>query len=135
MKIKGVKRTLVFNMFSGHCAYCGKKITLSNFETDHIFSSVEYQSLQFANAEIFNPGTGELITSYNHLANLFPSCVSCNRIKKEDSLSVFRYHLSSYRDNIFVKNKMLRTLNALGLIVVMSKPVIFFYEKVLSNSH
>ena len=70
MAINKKVRERVFNKYDGYCAYCGKKITIKNFQVDHIVSK-------------HNWGTDDI-------SNLNPSCRSCNHYKRSNNLEGFR---------------------------------------------
>ena len=122
-------------MFASRCAYCGCKITYDRFEVDHVYSSVEFHALQFAQAEIFSVQDGSVIDRYNDIQNLFPSCIQCNRIKKEKSIEDFRKYLSQLRDSLIQKQPKLRILFNMGILPLSQNPIIFHFEKVPSNRH
>ena len=65
-----VDRQKVYDKYNGHCAYCGKAITIKDMQVDHILSKR-------------NGGT-------NDIANLNPSCRLCNHYKRAYSIESFR---------------------------------------------
>lgn len=68
-------RLEVYNKFDGHCAYCGKKITFSELQVDHI------------NCDESKPRE-------NTINNLYPSCADCNLFKSNSSnIEVFRKNI------------------------------------------
>lgn len=72
-QLSAYKRNLVFNMFNGHCAYCGSSLDKLDFHSDHI---VPYNQ-----------------TADNSLSNLLPACPKCNMIKGTLSIEQFREHI------------------------------------------
>lgn len=74
-------RQLVHKKYNGHCAYCGKKIEMSEMQVDHIEPQRPYNG---------QGGTDEI-------NNLNPSCRRCNHYKRA-------HHLEEYR-------KMIRTIH------------------------
>lgn len=58
----------------GRCAYCGKSITLSTMQIDHIIPKAR----------------GWKVSDVNDYSNLAPSCKSCNLYKRNHSLEGFR---------------------------------------------
>lgn len=68
-------REAVYAKCEGHCAYCGKAITIRQMQVDHVKS--------------FTMGGSSEIT------NLMPSCVLCNRCKGGDTLEWFRKYIEN----------------------------------------
>ena len=65
-----VDRQKVYDKYNGHCAYCGKAISLKDMQVDHILSKR-------------NGGTDDI-------KNLNPSCRMCNHYKRANSIECFR---------------------------------------------
>ncbi len=63
-------RVIVFNQFGGRCAYCGWILSFAVFTIDHILPK--------------NLG------GTDKLDNLFPSCRTCNHLKRNNRLEKFR---------------------------------------------
>lgn len=64
-------RDEVYSLFDGHCAYCGEEIPKSKMQVDHIES--HYMHL-----------------GKDELANYYPSCALCNRVKSYRTMEEFR---------------------------------------------
>jgi len=93
-KLTKEQRLAIFNMYSGHCAYCGCVISENKFDVDHLKSVREMHGV------MLNPEN-------DVISNLVPSCRSCNRRKGslplecfrksiEDQLNQFRKYGSSF---------------------------------------
>ena len=63
-------KEFIHKMLNGHCAYCGKKVTLEKITRDHIVPK--------------SKGGG------NTVENILPSCKKCNGTKGDTSLEEFR---------------------------------------------
>jgi hypothetical protein len=84
MKPHQSKRLRVFEMYQGHCAYCGGKLQdLVNFTLDH----VEPQS---------KGGTWKY-------GNLMPACYNCNACKGDKTIEGFRQEILERLDPGFVQ--------------------------------
>lgn len=70
-----IDRKAVYLKCDGHCAYCGKKITLRTMQVDHI------QPKSRGGTDDFK--------------NLMPSCRSCNHYKRADTLEEFREKIAT----------------------------------------
>jgi 5-methylcytosine-specific restriction endonuclease McrA len=74
-----INRQEVHAKYSGHCAYCGKVITIKEMQVDHIVSKSHHR---------FIPRQDKF--DINNLDNLNPSCRSCNHYKRALSIEDFR---------------------------------------------
>jgi len=73
------KRKMIFNKYNGKCAYCGSKITIGNFDVEHIKPKT-------------NGGS-------SHINNLLPSCKTCNGFKASLSIEEFRTKIENLKHN------------------------------------
>lgn len=64
------KRKKVYAKCKGHCAYCGRPITLEEMTADHVVPKAAGGS--------------------NKISNLLPCCRECNSSKANSSLSQYR---------------------------------------------
>lgn len=107
-------RLKVFKKFNGRCAYCGCKIS-GRFHIDHI-------SPILRKTDQYNP-------SLNKIDNLYPSCVTCNCSKGTLSIEEFRRKLKSKLTTIEKESATFSLLKKYGLIKVVQKDVVFYFEK------
>ena len=109
-KFSKEERKQIYDMFGGHCAYCGCEITLQQMQADHI------EPLELGGAD--------------ELSNLYPSCRSCNHYKHTMTIERFRAALERMpnvlmRDNVTYKNAV-----RFGLIQHPESPkIVFYFEK------
>lgn len=99
-------RYLVFNKFSGRCAYCGHPITFDKMQIDHIVPDY----------------------SNNTFSNLNPSCYSCNFLKSNHDLEKFRSLVSVGAYNLSNSSHLFRALLRYGQIQLNLQPVQFYFE-------
>lgn len=108
------ERQQIYEMFNGHCAYCGCEITLQQMQADHI------EPLELGGAD--------------EISNLYPACRSCNHYKHTFTLERFRNALEHMpnvlmRDSVTYKNAV-----RFGLIKHPENPKVeFYFEKVRNN--
>ena len=102
------KREIVFNKYVGHCAYCGEKITLKNFQVDHIVP--KYRG-------------GD-----SHIDNLNPSCRSCNRAKATFLIEEFRELIMRKVKTVRRSNANFTLLERYGVIKQIKTEVKFYFE-------
>jgi hypothetical protein len=92
------QRTFIYEMFNGHCAYCGMKVDFSSkskmgFVVEHIIPErIIVEKVKF----------------YPWWLNLAPSCARCNNRKMIKSISEFRaYMLQQIRlIHVFMENHL-----------------------------
>lgn len=72
-KLTKEQRQQIYDMFNGHCAYCGCEITLSEMQVDHI-------------VPLRRGGKDEI-------ENMYPSCRSCNHYKHTLTVEEFREYV------------------------------------------
>lgn len=76
-------RERVWKKFGGHCAYCGKDLTLKQMQVDHMFPQAILLRDQ------------SQADSIHSIDNLYPSCRRCNHYKRSYTLPEFRKLLST----------------------------------------
>ena len=96
------QRKLVYQMYDGHCAYCGCELELKDMQVDHFNSVYAYDGK-------------------DELENYMPSCRQCNFYKRACTVEQFRQNLKETMlvglkktfliDNIFL-------LNILSVLIV-----------------
>ena len=110
------ERQQIYDMFNGHCAYCGCEITLKQMQADHI------EPLELGGAD--------------KISNLYPSCRSCNHYKHTMTIERFRQALERMpsvlmRDSVTYKNAV-----RFGLIKHPENPKVkFYFEKYQTPRH
>ncbi len=110
-------RKEVFNMFNGHCAYCGCEIEEDKFDVDHIKS------------HMLNKGIDDI-------SNYYPACKDCNKFKLHFTMEEFRNNikdtvrLCSKRNKNYLWDRIYRKY---GLDKNPDKEIKFYFE-VLDNA-
>ena len=112
-------REQVYNKYGGHCAYCGCPLEYKDMQVDHI-ESVYASSLLKKEVN-------------DSIENYMPSCRMCNFYKSTSTIEQFRNNLQ----NMLMRNVRLpfdyRLALKYGLIKEDIKPIIFYFEKGISN--
>lgn len=101
-------RRKVYEMYDGHCAYCGKEIDIKDMQVDHI------QSVKLGGAD--------------EIANYRPACRSCNFYKSTMSVEGLREQLGLIVGRL-EKLLTFRLALAHGLIRLTGRPVKFYFEE------
>lgn len=74
--------------------------------------------------------TGEVRNIYaDTLENQFPACAPCNLFKTSYSLEMFRKQISLQVERGRKSSVNFRTAERFGLVEVVEKPVVFWFEK------
>ena len=104
-----IDRQKVYDKYNGHCAYCGKPITIKDMQVDHILPKR-------------NGGT-------NDIDNLNPSCRLCNHYKRANSIESF----CDFALGGIIKRLMMiylfRVAFDYGMITIYGWDKKFYYEK------
>ena len=108
------ERQQIYDMFNGHCAYCGCEITLQQMQADHI------EPLELGGAD--------------EISNLYPACRSCNHYKHTMTIERFRQVLERMPSVLMRDNVTYRNAVRSGLIKHPENPKVeFYFEKVRDN--
>jgi hypothetical protein len=112
------QRIKVYNKYSGHCAYCGKEISLKDMQVDHIVPKRAHPLYLI-----------DLPNGVDGADNLNPSCRRCNHYKRAENLETFRKMLKTLheRTQIIYINKVAEDY---GIIKVNPWDGKFYFERV-----
>jgi len=112
-------RTLVYNKFDGHCAYCGCELEMKDMQVDHIVP-------KYRNNEKWHQHE----IGSDDIDNLNPSCRMCNYYKRMNDLETFRNNLTEMLMRNVRRPFDYRLALKYGLIKEDVQRVIFYFEKV-----
>ena len=101
-------RREVYEMYGGHCAYCGREIDIKDMQVDHVQS-------------VYLGGEDER-------SNYRPACRSCNFYKSTMSVEGLREQLGLIAGRL-EKLFIFRLALAYGLIQLTGRPVKFYFEE------
>lgn len=135
MKLSAKQRRAVRAMFGGKCAYCGCELPEKGWHADHVepcFRKMEVVPRD----ERKNPLAFEVRHSgdfyndtANRLENFYPACAPCNLFKATFSLEMFRQQIAEQVVRARKSSVNFRTAERFGLITVVEKPVVFWFEQ------
>ena len=100
-------RSEIYEMYGGHCAYCGREIDIKEMQVDHVQS-------------VYLGGEDER-------SNYRPACRSCNFYKSTMSVDGLREQLGLIAGRL-EKLFIFRLALAYGLIQLTGRPVKFYFE-------
>lgn len=101
-------RTRVYEMYGGHCAYCGREIDIKEMQVDHVQA-------------VYLNGKDEM-------ENYRPACRQCNFYKSTMSVEGVREQLGLIVGRL-EKLLTFRLALAYGLIQITGRPVKFYFEE------
>ncbi|WP_371357798.1 HNH endonuclease [Salmonella sp. M127] len=119
--------------FGGRCAYCGCVLPEKGWHADHVQAVLRKSErcMKAAEKGIFRlKTTGEVFRPEADCPeNIFPSCAPCNLPKTAYSLEMFRKQVSLQVERGRRSSVNFRTAERFGLISVVNKPVVFWFEQ------
>ena len=104
-----IDRQKVYDKYNGHCAYCGKAISIKEMQVDHIIPKR-------------NGGTDDI-------DNLNPSYRLCNHYKRAADIETFRNDLLGGLIKRLMKIYIFRVALDYGMITINGWDKKFYYEK------
>jgi hypothetical protein len=119
-------RARVYAKCDGHCAYCGKEITLKQMQVDHIIPRSRYNRQH--NCLVVN---SKAFTEYGleDERNLNPSCVRCNLWKRTFTVEEFRKEIKAQVHRLRERSSGFRLAEDFGLIIPGKDRIVFYYER------
>ncbi|ECD5202013.1 HNH endonuclease [Salmonella enterica subsp. enterica serovar Reading] len=119
--------------FGGRCAYCGCELPEKGWHADHVQAVLRKSErcMKAAEKGIFRlKSTGDIFRPEADCPeNIFPSCAPCNLLKTTYSLEMFRKQVSLQVERGRRSSVNFRTAERFGLISVVNKPVVFWFEQ------
>lgn len=112
------RRQQIYDMFDGHCAYCGRKIDYKDMQVDHV--KPIYRGCDY----IDSTDKGEDV-----IENCLPSCRRCNFRKGTLTLEQFRDELKLQCKRIMERNFQVKQSLDYGLLEYNDIPIRFYFER------
>ena len=104
-----IDRQKVYEKYNGHCAYCGKVITIKDMQVDHILP--------------------KRLGGTDDIDNLNSSCRLCNHYKRANSIEIFRDFALGGIIKRLMKIYIFRVALDYGMITINGWDKKFYYEK------
>lgn len=137
-KITKAQREELRMKFGGRCAYCGCELPEKGWHADHVepvrrdFEMV--RATTGRGVTHVARSTGKVMHPELHtIENLFPACAPCNLLKTSYSLEMFRKQVSLQVERGRKSSVNFRTAERFGLVEVVEKPVVFWFEQYLET--
>lgn len=130
-KITKAQRNQLRMKFGGKCAYCGCDLPEKGWHADHVapirrdfdvvYSPAHGAHISRSNGKALNP-------DLHAIENLFPACAPCNLFKATWSIEDMRREITRQIERARSYSVNFRTAERFGLIEVVNKPVMFWFE-------
>ncbi|RAJ28886.1 HNH endonuclease [Pedobacter cryoconitis] len=124
--MKKSDREIIFNKFSGKCAYCGTDL-VKGWHVDHFEPIVRGFKYDNEKRSYIHDGTQERPEN-NTMDNYMPSCASCNIVKSSLPLESFRKVVSGFVASLNLYSTQYKFAKRYGMIQEYEKPIKFYFE-------
>jgi 5-methylcytosine-specific restriction endonuclease McrA len=128
-KIKKSDRELIYNKCNGHCAYCGKKIDITEMHVDHV-KPIRRKHIYDRTSRKWIKTDIVKYPERDTIDNMLPSCAPCNIWKKAKNLETFRKSIKKQINRLENKDAGFRLLERFGLIDINNKSIKFYFEQI-----
>lgn len=128
-------RQQVYDKYGGHCAYCGRKLTLKEMQVDHVYSVYHAELNEKGKAVDVEDSKGdpeslkEKAAHVNDIDNLMPACRQCNFYKGAMDIETFRNQLETTLLGNTIKTFQFRLAERYGLVQATPHHIRFYFEK------
>lgn len=137
-KITKAQRNQLRMKFGGKCAYCGCDLPEKGWHVDHVepirrdfdvvYSPAHGAHVSRSNGKALNP-------DLHAIENLFPACAPCNLFKATWSIEDMRREITRQIERARSYSVNFRTAERFGLIRLVDKPVVFWFETYEEANH
>jgi len=117
-KLSKAERKTIYDKCGGHCAYCGREITIRQMQADHVIPMEFYDSYK------------SLGTDIDDVWNMLPTCRSCNNYKSTLTLDKFRAAIGRWPEVLERDNVTYRNAVRFGMVIPCPHSVQFYFEKI-----
>lgn len=128
-----IDRQQVYSKCNGRCSYCGCEISIKQMQVDHYLSQRNFATHILNNWNVPKHLSHLTISDVDHIDNLMPACASCNKFKTANHIECFRSELELQPKRLRDNNPMIRLNERFGIIQIIEKPIIFYFETLLTN--
>ncbi len=123
--MKKQERDIVKNKCNGRCAYCGEELG-SKFHIDHLIPVKRIHTWQNGKFKY----TGKMESpEFDTIANMLPSCSSCNIQKSSMELEHFRNIIKDKLKQL-EREANYRIAKRYGMIIEKPKEIVFYFETI-----
>lgn len=120
-------RQMVYDKYNGHCAYCGKGITMKNMQIDHI---TPVMWTVYGTKEQREPIEQMVATgTMDSIDNYMPACRSCNYYKGMGDIESLRNRILTQLDHTCRSSFQVRLAMQYGMIEYKPWDGKFYFER------
>tara|TARA_R100001244_G_C5089736_1_gene116110 strand:+ start:147 stop:542 length:396 start_codon:yes stop_codon:yes gene_type:complete len=120
-------RSLVWDKSDGYCWYCGCSLPEKGWHVDHLEPIRRFKDFRVTEKGVENFNNMEN-PELDTVENMVPSCRKCNLFKGVFTLEGFRKEISYQVERAASYSVNFRTAERFGLIEIIDKPVVFWFE-------
>lgn len=122
-KLTPAERRTVYDKLGGHCAYCGKEISLKEMQVDHMIPIDMYDAYKTIGQDL------------NDMENLLPACRSCNHYKHTLTVDKLREMVERGPEILARDSVAYRMAVRFGTVKPDPKKIVFYFERAeMANS-
>ena len=133
MSLSKSRRSILFSMFGGLCAYCGQHLPEKGWHADHVEplnrtgNYVRVEGDRSRTHKYVQDG-GCLNPENDREGNYMPSCRACNINKSSCDLELWRSCLERSVDGMRRDHASFRHAERFGLVAQVTTKVVFYFE-------
>ena len=135
------KRTKIINKFNSRCAYCGDPIHdeqrakegISRMQVDHVIPRHNFETCIKNNFNVPHFLVHLTLDDVNHVDNLFPCCIVCNRLKDTLFLEDFRRELGNQLERAYKYSTNYRIAKKYNQVKETPHEIVFYFETIENN--
>lgn len=129
MALTKAQRLELRGMFGGRCAYCGCELPEKGWHKDHIEPVLRETIYVRSNGLTHGVKSGKPYHPERERPdNYFPACAPCNLFKGSFSVEQFRQEIRLQIERARRSSVNFRTAERFGMLEVVDRPVIFYFE-------
>lgn len=113
-----LQRQLIFDKYSGHCAYCGCELK-PGWHVDHLKPIRRHTRKE-----------GCRHPKRDCMDNCMPACASCNINKHSMNIEDFRKLVGGFITSLNRDSTQYKIAKRYGFVVEIEKPVVFYFEEI-----
>lgn len=122
---KKQEREIIFNKYSGKCAYCGDPLP-NRWHVDHIDPVI--RDIIYVKGKGYTTGKNMLKPELDVLENKNPACPKCNIMKHSSDIEGFRNMILNFVKSLNTYSNQYKFAKKYGLVSENEQKVTFYFE-------
>jgi len=120
-----IDRVAVHNKYDGHCAYCGKQITIKEMQVDHAIPKFHYNPTHDC---LVVDGRKFIDYGLHDFQNLMPACRVCNNWKRTWTIEEFKHEIEMQIERLRKYSAPFRLVERFGIVKTENFSIVFYFE-------